>query len=196
MTSTNVNGLILAGGQSQRMGLDKSSMVYHGKPQLEYLFELLGGFCSRVFTSCKETKTIAARFNPLPDQYAIHSPLNGILTAFSQEPATAWLSVPIDMPFIQADAISFLLKNRDTKKVATCFWDSTGKEPEPLFTIWEPTARALLLEFYQKGKISPRDFLKQADVNRINTPDQTYLTNINTPEEFEQYQQAIRRNVL
>lgn len=186
-TARTLNGLILAGGKSLRMGHDKSLIEYHNVSQREYLFTMLKNFCAVVFTSCKITHTVPVRFNPLPDHFDFESPLNGILTAFAHDSIAAWLTVPIDMPLIDVEIIAYLLNKRDSNKVATCFYDSEGKNPEPLIAIWEPRAYPLLQNFYKEGKISPRDFLKQHDTHIIEIPDRNALANINSPEELEKF---------
>src|SRR5690606_32391467 len=128
---------------------------------------------------------VPSDLNPLPDFYEIESPLNGILTAFHTHPDCAWLVVAIDMPFIDSVSIDYLLQQRKAKKVATCFYDSDSQWPEPLYSVWEPVANPLLAEFYKRGNISPRDFIRQHDVNSIPSPDRKILMNINTPEDFE-----------
>src|SRR5688572_27339763 len=185
-----LNGLILAGGKSLRMGHDKSLIEYHNVSQREYLFNMLRNFCASVFTSCKITHTVPVRFNPLPDKFEFDSPLNGILTAFSHDSIAAWLTVPVDMPLIDVEIISYLLSKRDESKVATCFYDSDGKNPEPLIAIWEPRAHQLLQNFYQEGKISPRDFLRNHDTLIIEIPDRNALANINSPEDLEKFKSA------
>lgn len=191
-TTRILNGLILAGGKSVRMGHDKSLIEYHKVSQREYLFAMLKNFCASVFTSCKSTQSIPAHLNPLPDQFDFESPLNGILTAFGHDSIAAWLTVPIDMPLIDVEIIAYLLKKRDNDKVATCFFDSDGKNPEPLITIWEPRAYPLLLSFQKAGKISPRDFLKHEDVHIIKIPDRNALANINSPEDLEKFRSNFR----
>lgn len=186
-TARSLNGLILSGGMSKRMGHDKSLIEYHNMSQREYLFNMLKNFCATVFTSCKITHTIPIRFNPLPDHYDFDSPMNGILTAFTHDALAAWLTIPIDMPLIDVEIISYLISKRDATKVATCFYDSDGKNPEPLVAIWEPRAYPLMLNFYKSGKISPRDFLKHEDVNIIQIPDRNALVNINSPEELDKF---------
>jgi molybdenum cofactor guanylyltransferase len=186
-----LNGLILAGGKSLRMGHDKSLIEYHNVSQREYLFSMLKNFCASVFTSCKSNQSIPVHLNPLPDQYNFDSPLNGILTAFSHDSIAAWLTVPVDMPLIDVEIIAYLLKKRDANKIATCFLDSDGKNPEPLITIWEPRSYPHLIRFQQSGKISPRDFLKSHDTHIIEIPDRNALANINSAEELEEFRKKI-----
>lgn len=182
-----LNGLVLAGGRSSRMGQDKSLIQYYDVSQREYLFTMLGNFCTTVYTSFKSLKGIPAHLNPLQDRFDFEGPLNGILTAFSHDPHVAWLTVPVDMPLIDVEAISYLLSKRDTNKVATCFFDSDGKNPEPLVTIWEPKSYPLLLDFFKAGRVSPRDFLKHEKTNIIEIPDRRVLMNINNPEGLEKF---------
>ncbi len=186
-TTRTLNGLILAGGKSLRMGQDKSLIEYHDVSQREYLFNMLKNFCAVVFTSCKITDTVPIRFNPLPDHFDFESPLNGILSALTHDSIAAWLTVPIDMPLIDVEIISYLIDKRDPAKVATCFYDSEGKDPEPLIAIWEPKAYPLMLNFYKAGKISPRDFLKMEDICILQIPDRNALVNINSPEELKKF---------
>jgi molybdenum cofactor guanylyltransferase len=188
LSISSINGLILAGGKSSRMGTDKSLISFHGKPQREYLLELLSGYCEKVFLSCKDNdQNIPSIFNPISDNYTIQSPLNGILSAFDHDANVAWLTVPVDMPLIDSKTIAYLISNRAPDKMATCFIDSEGKNPEPLLTLWEPACYQSLKHFNDSGKFSPRDFLRQSDVNLLSIPDQKMLTNINSKDELSSF---------
>lgn len=182
-----LNGLILSGGKSSRMGKDKSLIQYHEVAQREHVFNLLHKFCAAVFTSCKTLDNIPESLNPIADKFNFESPLNGILTAFFQDANASWITLPVDMPLIDEKIIAYLLKNRDPRKIATCFFDSEGKNPEPLVTIWEKTAYPPLLAFYKAGNISPREFLKREKANMVEIPDRKALLNINSLEELEKF---------
>ncbi len=184
MTSDKPNGLVLTGGQSRRMGKDKSLLVYQGKPQREYLFDLLSSVCSKVFTSCRTDQEVPPELNPIFDQFDFPGPINGILSAFQTSPDVSWLILAVDMPFIDDTALDFLGKNRDKNKVATCFLNMREKFPEPLLTLWEPSAYPLLLNFANSGNISPRAFLEQADIKAIPPPNEKILLNINYPKDM------------
>lgn len=177
-------GLVLTGGRSSRMGQDKGLIQYHDKPQREHLFELLSKFCDKVFTSSRKEQGISASLNPVYDAFDFESPLNGILSAFETDPEKAWVAVAVDMPHVSEHVLKFLISNRDTTKIATCFYDSEGRLPEPLLTIWESSALPLLQKFRQDGGISPREFLVATDCRKIIYPDSQIHINVNTPEDF------------
>lgn len=164
--------------------MDKSLLVYNGKPQREYLFDLLTGCCDQVFTSCRKDQNVPGTLKPLPDSVELPGPLNGILSAMAFDAKSSWLVIAVDMPFVTAEALELLIGNRDKNKMATCFFNRDAGQPEPLFTLWEPHAYTPLLEFAKKGNMSPRDFLKTHPVKMILPPDEKTLRNINYPEEM------------
>lgn len=178
-------GLVLSGGQSTRMGTDKSLLSYHGMPHREYLFELLSAYCSRVFTSCRKEQEIPAALNPIADYYNFPGPINGILSAFRAHPETSWLIVAVDMPFVDKGVLQQLLNHRDKNKLATCFLHLPETFPEPLLTLWETSAYPLLLRYAESGNISPRVFLESHAVTMITPRDQKILLNINSPNDRE-----------
>lgn len=165
------------------MGKDKSAINYHGKPQREHLADLLRPFCDQVFVSvARDSKN-----NPtdIADHFNLDTPLNGILSAFHFDPFATWLTVPVDMPNIDAKAIEYLIKYRVEQKAATCFFDSSGQNPEPLFTIWEIKSKPMLFDFFNSGETSPRKFLQENDACFLKAPSKSILLNVNTEEELK-----------
>ena len=185
-----VQGLILAGGGSTRMGEDKVFLNYHGKEHHLYIEDILRNICEDVHVSCQPSHE--QRFkNPLPDTFTKLGPMGGILSAFRHDPNAAWLTVACDCPLLNRETLEFLLKNRDASKMATCFFNSETDLPEPLITIWEPRAYAHLLRHISEGYSCPRRALLQGDVNIVRLKDETPLKNVNTPQEYESVMEKI-----
>ncbi|GAB3947074.1 hypothetical protein GCM10028805_18670 [Spirosoma harenae] len=182
-----LNGLILTGGRSTRMGEDKSQLVYHHKPQREHLTELLRPYCSVVYWSvnlAQEADLVAWGHLQLRivDSFDAASPLNGIVSAFEYDPAAAWFVVACDMPLLTVQSLDALAKGRNPAKLATVFYDSDGKLPEPLLGIYEPAFGPILQEAFTAGQISPRQILQQNEIELLTVPDVRELTNINDPK--------------
>ncbi|MGC3946547.1 MAG: NTP transferase domain-containing protein [Chryseolinea sp.] len=176
-----LNGLVLAGGLSTRMGTDKALIDYHGKPQREHLFDALKIVCNEVYTSCRRESDIPSYLNPITDKFDIKSPLNGILSAFQFETNSAWLTVPVDLPNVSIGVLRDIVSRRDHRKLATCFFDLSAGGPEPLLTIWEPRALPLLTAQVSRGNVSPRSFLTHNEVKIIYGLDQSIFMNVNDP---------------
>lgn len=178
-----VNGLVLAGGRSLRMGRDKGAIAWHGKPQREYAADLLADGCAEVFISCRPDQVFESAYPLLPDTFADLGPYGAILSAFRQQPDRAWLVVACDLPLIDRATLDFLLQHRAPRHLATTFRSPHDELPEPLITIWEPKSYAVLLSFLSQGYSCPRKVLLQSDTHLLTPPDATVLTNVNTAEE-------------
>ena len=185
---TGINGLVLAGGHSRRMGgEDKGLANWHGKPQRYYMADLLTLFCDKVYISCREAQVpeMDANYRTLPDTYLESGPTGGILTAMEYDKNVAWLVVACDLPFIDETTLQFLVDHRDQNKVATTFESPHDGLPEPLITIWEPSSYDILLNKLLEGFKCPRKILLNNDVLILQAPNVRALMNVNTPEEAE-----------
>jgi molybdopterin-guanine dinucleotide biosynthesis protein A len=180
----NINGLVLAGGKSVRMGHDKGLISYHGKPQRVFLTTFLRNFVSNVYVSCNAEQEISNELNPLVDRYDVGGPFNGILTALDSGLKTAWLVVAVDMPNVDGATIKTLLGERDKTKVATCFIGHSEHHLEPLLAIWEYKALPLIFDFIKSGNKSPGAFLAEHDVKKISAKNSEILLNVNYPGQY------------
>lgn len=192
-TTAPLNGLVLAGGKSVRMGRDKGEISYHGKPQREYQADLLHPFCQDVFISCRhnQNNTFTSEYKKIEDQFHGLGPYGGILSAFREHPNHAWVTLACDLPYMNKETLSKLAASRDPRKVATCFHNPKTKFPEPLITIWEPRAYPILLEFLSQGYSCPRKVLINTDILEIEMDNTLCMTNVNDKEEYEK---AIKSN--
>ena len=202
MTSrqTKINGLVLAGGKSKRMGRDKSSITWHGKEQRYYIADLLQPLCDEVFISLREDQENEAHteYKTLTDSYTGIGPYGAILSAFKFQSDVAWLVVACDLPLLNSDTLQYLLEHRDVNSMATTFQSPFDGLPEPLITIWEPKSYSILLDFLSNGYTCPRKVLiKSEDVTTIlQSPDLKALMNVNTPEDFVKAEQIIQNEEL
>lgn len=181
-----LNGLILSGGKSSRMGRDKGSISYHGKSQREHLHDLLVPFCHEVFISCNEQQAPHLhRFPLIEDSIDGKGPMVGILSAFQRYPDVAWLTVACDLPFLTSKTLNHLVKHRNASKLATAIHNPETGFPEPLITIWEPEAGQQLLAFLKEGYSCPRKVLINSDIEVLEAIEIKELQNINHAYEYD-----------
>lgn len=122
-----LHGLVLAGGRSVRMGRDKASLAYHGRPQAAHILDLLSAFCIRSYVSCRADQAALEGLAGLPQLHDAHAdmgPLAGILTAFEAHPEAAWLVVACDLPYLDRASLAALVAARDPSLAATAFASS------------------------------------------------------------------------
>ena len=180
-----VNGLILAGGYSTRMGMDKSHIDYHGKPQYAYLHELLTPLVDEVFISCRKEQSFELPVPRIEDVYEDIGPVSGILSAFNFNASCAWLMVPVDLPFVDEGVIMTLISQRDPLSDATFFVDPESGFIEPLLALYEPSIYPLLKNAVAEQQLSLNKILQNCRSNKIIMADKKVLRSINTMEELK-----------
>ena len=177
-----VKGLVLIGGKSTRMGTDKSELDYFGKPQKEAVKELLENNTLETFYSVQNS---SEKGDEISDKFINLGPFGGICSAFQKDPNAAWFVLATDVPFVNEEIIQLVLKYRNPSKAATAIKGKGKDFPEPLITIYEPKAYAILLQYLAQGYSCPRKMLINSDVEIVEIDDD-YIRNINTPEEFNE----------
>lgn len=186
-----MNGLILVGGRSTRMGVDKSQVSYHAKPQWEYLFELVSGVASTYLSCRKEQQDLFGNTPLLLDSLEV-GPMGGIASAIFSQPSIPWLVVACDMPFVNQKTLEYLVTHREAHLPATVFRHPSTEFLEPLVGIWEPTSEKWLREAVAEGEFSPTKLLRKMGVSGLACPDERWLQNINTPDERDKVKTAFR----
>lgn len=187
--SASLNGLILIGGKSRRMGTPKEKMVWHDKLQREYLADLLAPYCAQVCFSCRPEQCAELGQQPfpvLPDAHLDIGPMGGILSAFESDTHSAWLVLACDLPFVNEQALKQLIAHRDSSKMVTAFRNPINGLPEPLIAIWEPQSYRTLQEVATAGNYALRQALDNMPVQILTPADPTILFNVNTPQEAKQ----------
>ena len=190
-----LNGLVLAGGKSQRMGFDKGNVNWHGKPQRYYMADMLKSFCNEVFISVRpgQQSEIDPQYAALEDTFTGLGPFGAILSAFREKPDNAWLVIACDLPLMDEATLRNLVAWRNSSSTATAYHSPVTDFPEPLIAIWEPKSYPILLSFLAQGYSCPRKVLINTEINLLNAPDADALSNVNTPEELEQIKRVIHQ---
>ncbi|MDM9631747.1 molybdenum cofactor guanylyltransferase [Robiginitalea aurantiaca] len=182
-----IMGLVLAGGQSRRMGTDKGKLEYHNKPQREYLYEELKTLCSGVFLSIRpeQASEIPEGMDFILDENVFKGPFNGLLSAHHAYPEAAWLVVACDLPLVDKKVLQYLIERRDPGAMATAFATHKSGLPEPLAAIWEPLGLKTAETYMQTSESScPRKFLINGNTALVFPEDDLWLSNANEPGEY------------
>lgn len=178
-----LNGLVLVGGKSTRMGEDKAQLSYHGMPQSDFAVQLLEEKGLETFVSVRAHQKIE-NHKTITDAFVGLGPFGAICSAFMKNPNEAYLVLATDLPYVSAEVIESLLEKRNPKKTATAIKGKSAKFMEPLITIWEPKAYPILLNYLAQGYSCPRKILINSEVEIVEIDD-ALIRNVNTPDEFE-----------
>lgn len=196
-----IKGLVLTGGKSTRMGEDKSELEYHGKPQKEFVKELLEAQGFETYYSVRDFSAPLRQAqcdtlemteeNCIKDAFFNLGPFGGICSAFQKDPNSAWFVLATDLPFVNQELVELLLEKRNPAKVATAVKGKGKPFPEPLIAIFEPKAYPVLLQYLAQGYSCPRKMLINSDVEIVEVDDDL-IRNVNTPEEYEEAKKELK----
>jgi len=187
VTTDTIFGLVLAGGESRRMGRDKALLVRDGHSQLAHIAALLEGITKRVFVSSRQDQQDdpeRGRFENIVDRYEGIGPIAGILSAMDAQPNADWLVVACDLPNIDEATLSFLIENSDPKQPFTAFKSNYDGLPEPLCALYRCGSDAIIRRFVEGGIVCPRKILIRSDTLLLEQPNPVALDNINTPDDL------------
>lgn len=192
-----MNGLILAGGWSRRMGQPKALLEYGGQQQLFRVAALLGHCCERVFVSCRAEQQPELAAAGWTGDWVLDSadlgdvgPINGVLSAF-QGHNKAWFVLGCDYPFLIPADIFQLLNARTASHIATAFRNELGMV-EPLLSIYEPSAGTALESWVRSGNTSLRVFLEQHSVQLLSPEEPARLVSVDEAWTYERARQDDR----
>jgi GTP cyclohydrolase I len=175
--------VILAGGQSSRMGRDKALLEINGQTLLERTAALLREQVADVRVAVQPggaLDPVRAHLQPLVDPGPGLGPAGGLLAAHGADPAAAWLVVACDLPGLDRAAIATLIAGRDPGCGATAFRQAGGVDPEPLCAIYEP---ATLARLRASSSLSPRQLLA-TNTRLLPAPATAILASANTPDDW------------
>jgi molybdopterin-guanine dinucleotide biosynthesis protein A len=181
-----VQSLVLAGGASRRMGMDKALISYHGEPQVRRLAAMMESAAGPVYVSVRSNQLTEPGFQGLRllcDQVEDIGPLAGLLAAFMLERGCAWLAAAVDLPWISAATLERLLSARDPACFATAYRIPRTELPEPVCAIYEP-AILPVLERALRNKRYSLMLLRDVPLKLVEPADERELRGVNEPGEF------------
>jgi len=187
VTSEMIYGLVLAGGESRRMGRDKALLVRDGLSQLAHITALLERITDRVYVSSRQEQQSdpeRSRFENIIDRYEGIGPIAGILSAMDAHPHVDWLVVACDLPNIDERTLAFLIEKAEPEQPFTAFKSSYDGLPEPLCALYRSGSESIIRQFVEDGIVCPRKILIRSDTMLLEQPNPVALDNINTPDDL------------
>ena len=195
-------GVVMAGGQSSRMGRDKGQEFFEGSPMAARTYTLLQSLDLRVVVSVNEAQEAAyGRLFPGDSLVAdavleMGGPLRGILSVHERFPAADLLVVACDMPLLGRSVLERLVEARRAAAEAPFFaFDSDGIQP--LCALYTATALAVLLADVKRGHLPPscpRRLLASTEGTKLlavhNEQERVQFTNVNRPAELQEARAA------
>ena len=157
----NISAVLLAGGESRRMGQHKATLLFHGKLLWEIQLELLQRLePAEIFISAKtDPAWRPADFHFVIDNPPSRGPLSGIAAALAQIHTAHLFALAIDMPFMSENYLRYLC---DQIEPGVGVLPKIGNRAEPLAAIYPREASAVF-----ETALAGTDFSLQSIVCRL-----------------------------
>jgi molybdopterin-guanine dinucleotide biosynthesis protein A len=156
--------VILAGGDSSRMGQDKAGLLLEGSTLLQRVTATMQSSFSQVIVSVRQPRAEVA-LQQVCDAEADGGPLSGLLAGLAQVETTWMFAVACDMPFIQSAVIARMAELRGEQQAVVPLIDG---HPQPLFAFYAKQALPVMRDALANGEKRVRAVLKQLDVRYVN----------------------------
>jgi molybdenum cofactor guanylyltransferase len=185
-----IEGFILVGGASSRMGRDKARLILEGRSFVERVAGAVRAVAERVRTVGAKGFEAGGALPNVPDVYEAWGALGGLHAALSACSAEWALVVACDLPFVTADLLARLLGLREDFDAVVPL--QPDGRLQPLCALYRTRAcRGRAEELIQRGRRRPLDLIAMVSARRVlweelaDLPNsERFFMNVNTPEDY------------
>ena len=191
-----VTGVLLAGGNSSRMGRNKALMPLAGQRLVDRALAVLRSVLDELLMVTNSPDLYAdLGVRMVPDLVTGKGALGGIHSAIHHAAESHCLVVACDMPFLNAGVLRYLVDQRAGYDVVV---PNVNGRPQPLHAVYgkaclQPIARRLESDRLHVVGFFPDVRVREvrADELAVFDPEGLSFRNLNTPEEFAEAERRL-----
>ena len=194
-----VSAVVLAGGKSQRLGMDKSLLRFEGEWLLQHILSQLATLSNDLLVVASDGEKLASLQVPIvPDARPGTGPLGGIYSGLQSMRCERGLFVACDMPLLNVQLLQYMIQLSPAFDVVI---PRVGDETEPLHAMYSKACLHPIADLMDGGQRRIIHFFDRVRVRYIEReeieafdPDHLSFFNINTPADLQRAQELIRRS--
>ncbi len=177
--------ILLSGGKSTRMGMDKALLDIEGFSFIEKVVKVAGTAVNEILISSNNPVHDLKGALRVSDVKEGQGPLMGLYSCMKASQHSYFLILTCDSPLISEALIQFLLNaHKETYSVSML---TEGNKQYPLIAVYDRQCLATLEIYLNSGKRSVFGFLEKLKVQSIEVPPQfqAQVRNFNRPEDLK-----------
>lgn len=184
------DGVVLAGGESRRMGRSKADLpIAAGATLLDNAVAVLHGACDGTIWISRAADHHPCAWNDIPDRPGTRGPLAGIDAGLSHTRHALLLVLAVDLPMIPSALFLQLyqawLRQPDTDVIYAGIAD--GPE-QPLAGLWHQRTHPVIADLLVSPHTpSVQAVLRRVTTQRIAPARADWLLNVNTPDDWMRF---------
>ena len=126
--NADITGVVLAGGQSKRMGFNKAQAEMHGESMLIRMINKLQKITPTILISSGATSYPNIHWTQIPDAYPQCGPLGGIYSVLKASETPLTLVVSCDIPLVSIALLEYIVsKAKESNALITLPIDCDGQ---------------------------------------------------------------------
>jgi len=183
-----LTGVVLCGGRSVRMGVDKATIEVGGATLLDRAVSRLSEVCDPVLIAPGGLNVGVDALRLVPDAMPGAGPLGGIVAALHRSPHPLLAVVAVDMPWLDPALLRLLAARIGDHDVAMC---RTRRGLEPLHAIYARSALPVAEAALRSSDRSLRAVIARLRARTLAEEDwraagfsERFASNVNTPADL------------
>lgn len=196
-----VEAFILVGGQSRRMGSDKSKLVLGHQTTVDHIRVALCSLTHKIRVVGARDQDASADLENVPDQHERWGALGGIYAALGSCQSEWAMIVACDLPLVSGDLVARLSRIASSPgiKFDTVVPIQPDGRPQPLCGLYRSeSCLARAGQLIAAGEHKPRTLLAQVRTRWVAFDElsdlrgaRDFFLNLNTPEDFQRAREIL-----
>jgi molybdopterin-guanine dinucleotide biosynthesis protein A len=184
-----LSAVLLAGGESRRMGVDKATILFRGQPLWQRQIELLRNLGpEKIFVSARtDPSWLPLDVEVILDEPPSRGPLSGLTRAFEKLETSHLVALAADMPFMTIEQMAMLWS---LAAIGCGVLPMIGERAEPLAAIYPREAAGELSTALSGADFSlqrvGRNLVQSRKLSIFQVPpgDAELYRSVNEPQDF------------
>lgn len=186
-----MNGIVLSGGESRRMGTDKALLKVDGVPMVEHVLRALRTVVSHIIVVTNRPESYAVYdVEVVTDACNKRGSLIGIYSGLLKSRDEYNIVVACDMPFLNSRLLSYMASQADSYDIVL---PKIGEFVEPLHAIYHKRLTTIMENRIKRDQLQIRGifsglkirYITEEEINR-HDPERRSFINLNTPKEYKE----------
>lgn len=195
MRKLEITGVVLAGGESRRMGRNKALLEIEGRSLLERSLDVLNRVFREVIISSRDSEIYAGlSFPVIEDRVKGRGPLGGLYSVLPAAKYDYVFLAACDMPFLNEEVIRYLYRKvEDYDAVVPQVLDTL----HPLHAYYHKRIFDLVEQNIRRERLKIRDILSECRTKYVSFGEEYARTfvNLNSPQDWENFRDKWSNNL-
>ena len=187
-----ITGIVLAGGQSRRMGFNKAEAELHGESMLIRIIDKLKEISPFIVVSSGTTNYPNIPYMQIPDEHPQCGPMGGIYSVLKASSTSLNLVVSCDIPLVSIDLLEHIVAIAAHSEALITVPIDENDQSQMLCAVYRKEVLPILKQQIEASAFKMKNLLNLVSVEYVYIPkehplyDKHAFMNVNSPINLEE----------